>query len=188
MRKMILIIVAGLYSFLMGSCSTMNSSQDLKAQSGSHVIDNLDGTFIDNRNLLQWAKDDLSPGPTACNVGTEKSLWYLSMYLDCLNKKKYLGYNNWRLPTYKELESLLTSPEIENNTIINPETREKLKNHAYWSTTDMAMFIYKRGIMIYNLTSPIYYYHQSARYYVWPVRSDDNVKYAASNGGSQVDQ
>lgn len=72
MRKMILIIVAGLYSFLMGSCSTMNSSQDLKAQSGSHVIDNLDGTFIDNRNLLQWAKDDLSPGPTACNVGTEK--------------------------------------------------------------------------------------------------------------------
>ena len=151
----------------------------------SHIVDNHDGTFTDNRNLLQWTKDDSTPGPGSCYGGTGKNLWFSELHLDCLNKRKYLGYNDWRMPTYEELESLLATPEINNGTIFNPQVHERLRNHAYWSTADLAIFIYERGIMIYNVIGPKYIYHPSSLYYVWPVRTKNKLNLVASSEGNQ---
>jgi hypothetical protein len=98
----------------------------------------------------------------------------------CLNEHNYLGYNDWRMPTYKELENLLDSPDIKNGTILDPRVHERLSNHAYWSTAGMAVFIYIRGIVILNMINPTYIYNESSNYYVWPVRSKNNMSLIAS--------
>jgi hypothetical protein len=85
------------------------------------------------------------------------------------------------MPYYDELESLLAAPEIKNGTILNPQVHERLRNHAYWSTTDLALLIHLRGIMIYNVIGPVYSYHQLAGYYVWPVRSKKSLDLVASS-------
>jgi hypothetical protein len=182
MLRTFLNVVVGLSCILMMSCSSAKiTPSNFTVPLKPHFVDNHDGTFTDYHNHLQWTKDDLSPDPGYCDGGTEKSLRYLELYLDCLNKSRYLGYNDWRMPTYKDLESLLATPAIENGTIINSQVHERLKNHAYWSTVDIALFIHKRGIMIYNLIGPVYSYHQLSRYYVWPVRSNNNENLVASS-------
>jgi hypothetical protein len=174
-------VVVGFSCIILMSCSAKMPSSSFKIPLESHIVDNQDGTFTDSRNSLQWTKNDLTPGPGYCYGGIEKSLRYLGLYVECLNKRKYLGYNDWRVPTYKELESLLATPEIKNGTIINSHALERLNNHEYWSTADMALFLYKNGIMIYNVIGPTYSYHQNSRYYVWPVRSKINVNLIASS-------
>ena len=106
----------------------------------------------------------------------------MQWHVACLNQSRYLGYSDWRMPTYEELESLLAIPEIKNSSIINPHVHERLKNHAYWSTADLALLIYLRGIMIYNATGSKYVYYRNSGYYVWPVRSDNKVKLASTKG------
>jgi len=181
MVKVFLNFFIGVSCVLMTSCSAKISPNSFTGSLESRIVDNHDGTFTDNRNLLQWTKDDLSPGPVTCYGGDEKSYSFSDLHIECLNKRKYLGYNDWRIPTYKELESLLASPEIKNGTILNPEALERLKSHAYWSTVDLAVFIYSGGIMVYNMLGPIYSYHQHSSYYVWPVRSKKNGNQLASS-------
>lgn len=168
----------------MASCSTKISSPSTTEPLESHFVDNLDGTFTDKRNLLQWTKNDSTPGPGSCYGGTEKNFMYSIWHLQCLNKQNFLGHNDWRMPTYQELESLLAAPEIKNGTIVSPQAHERLRNHDYWSTTDVAIFIYRQGIMIYNVIGPIYIYHIPYAYYVWPVRSDNRAKLANSSKGN----
>jgi hypothetical protein len=181
MLKIIMIMIVGLTSVLMMSCSSKIATISFSESMVSAIVDNLDGTFTDKRTLLQWTKNDFTPGPGSCYGGTGKNLMYSELHLECLNRQKYLGYNDWRMPTYEELESLIATPEIKNGSILNPQVHERLRNHAYWSTTDLSLFIYKRGIMIYNVIGPIYMYHIPSAYYVWPVRSDNKVKLIASS-------
>lgn len=59
--------------------------------------DNGDGTVTDNVTGLMWEQD---PG--------EKLTWPEAVEkLDELNKSNYLGYSDWRIPTMKELYSLV---------------------------------------------------------------------------------
>ena len=182
MLRIFMIIIIVFSCMLLMSCSAKISSNSVTEPLKSHIVDNFDGTFTDKRNHLQWTKNDFTPGPGLCYGGTGKNLVYSEWHLECLNKQNYLGYNDWRMPTYQELESLLAAPEIKNGTISGPQAYERLRNHAHWSTADLALFIYKRGIMIYNVRGPIYVYHIPYPYYVWPVRSVNKVKLSNSNG------
>jgi len=171
MPNIFLNIVVGLSCVLMMSCSTVITKNSFTEPLETQLVDNLDGTFTDKRNLLQWTINDSTPGPGLCYGGRAKNFFYSELHLECMNKQKYLGYNDWRMPSYNELESLLNVPEIKSGTFLKPQTHERLRNHAYWSTTDLAIIIYKRGIMIYNVKGPIYIYNMRYVYYVWPVRS-----------------
>jgi len=182
MLKIFIIVFVGLSCTFMMSCSakiSANYSSDLLE---SHIVDNQDGTFTDKLNRLQWTKDDSTPGPGSCYGGSEKNFWSMKWHVDCLNRNRYLGYNDWRTPKYEELESLLAIPEIKNGDILNPQVHERLKNHAYWSMADLALFIYTQGIMIYNVFGPVYVYHRPSAYYVWPVRSEKKLNMVASYG------
>lgn len=65
------------------------------------------GAVIDNLTGLIWTTDASTPGPPVCDPGGGKISYNAYLFIRCLNDNNYLGYNDWRLPNRKELESLL---------------------------------------------------------------------------------
>lgn len=61
-------------------------------------IDNKDGTITDKATGLMWTKDDSKVGMT-----WEEALKWVQKK----NAENYLGYNDWRLPNAKELQSIV---------------------------------------------------------------------------------
>ena len=60
------------------------------------------GVVMDNLTGLWWAKSGDNPGPDACHPGTFVP-WIQSFdYIKCLNRNRYLGYSDWRMPNRKE--------------------------------------------------------------------------------------
>jgi hypothetical protein len=110
-------------------------------------------------------------------------------YVQCLNWSNYLGYNNWRLPNVKELESLVNAGEKSGvNWLaslgfdqVNPTTLEMEVLRFYWSSTSMrSTYSGPHPIVSQNLA---YAVHMARGYvsfvekykekvnHVWPVRS-----------------
>lgn len=105
-------------------------------------VDNLDGTITDDATSLIWAKND---------CGGDGMNWEEALnYVQEMNDVNYLGYNDWRLPNVKELQSIVDytrSPNTTNSaainhlfncTVITNEIGED--DYAfYWSSTTHAM-------------------------------------------------
>ncbi len=70
------------------------------------LVDNGNGTVLDNLTSLLWTKDAGTPIIGACNAGT--MTWQEALdYVACLNTNNYFGYSDWRLPNIIELSSLI---------------------------------------------------------------------------------
>ncbi len=102
--------------------------------------DNKNGTISDHATALMWQRDDSCKG-----MSWEEAL----SYAQTMNKKKYLGYNDWRLPNAKELQSIVDytrSPESTASAAIDPLFKiSKIKNEGgetdypfFWSSTTHA--------------------------------------------------
>ncbi|MFI3292396.1 MAG: DUF1566 domain-containing protein [Rikenellaceae bacterium] len=103
----------------------------------NQFVDNKDKTISDKATGLMWQKEDSGKG-----MNWEEAL----KYAEKMNKQNYLGYNDWRVPNIKELQSIVDysrSPEITSSPAIDPvfETT-KIKNEAgeadypfFWSST-----------------------------------------------------
>lgn len=74
------------------------------------MVDNGDGTITDRVTGLMWEQK-----------GSKKvtSFYFATKHIKNLNKKKFAGYDNWRIPTIEELYSLL-DPNINEPPYINP--------------------------------------------------------------------
>lgn len=76
--------------------------------------DNGDGTISDRATGLMWAKNDSGKG-----MNWEQALaWVVQM-----NREKHLGHEDWRLPTAKELQSIVDytrSPDTSQSAAIDP--------------------------------------------------------------------
>jgi len=76
-------------------------------------IDNEDGTVMDQATGLMWQQGDSETG-----LNWEEALNWVQQK----NAENYLGYNDWRLPNAKELQSILDysrSPSTTNSATIN---------------------------------------------------------------------
>lgn len=76
----------------------------------NNFVDNSDGTITDNATGLMWMQDDNGEGLT-----WEEALSYAE-------NKEFAGYSDWRLPTIKELQSIVDytrSPETSSSAAIN---------------------------------------------------------------------
>lgn len=171
MLRTYLKMAAGLLCVLFTACSANIASNGFIEPLQPRFADNSNGTFTDMETHLTWTKDDNAPGPPYCWPGREKNIVLAEYYFECLNRNNYLGYNNWRMPTHKELDDLLCTTEVKNRTILKPPVCARLSKHDYWSSVDLAILIYKRRLMLYNLLGPLYIYNMNSFYLVWPVRS-----------------
>ncbi|MCY2991902.1 MAG: DUF1566 domain-containing protein [Planctomycetota bacterium] len=99
--------------------------------------DNNDGTITDRATGRMWSKADSGKG-----MSWEESL----AWVQAKNREKYLGHNDWRLPTAKELHSLVDytrSPDTTSSAAIDPLfVCAQITNEArqtdyacYWSGT-----------------------------------------------------
>ncbi len=114
---LILIVITGTFVFLYDANSL--SEEEVKAilkqydlfdrdwnESGNFkndFADNKDSTITDSMTGLMWQKS-----------GSDDEMIYnrTQTYIDYLNRQKFAGYNNWRLPILKELASLLKNTEV----------------------------------------------------------------------------
>lgn len=99
--------------------------------------DNSDGTITDRATGLMWSKADSDRGMN----------WQAALaWVQARNAENYLGHNDWRLPSVKELQSLVDyarSPDTTHSTAINPLfactgiTNEagQADSPFYWSAT-----------------------------------------------------
>ncbi|MBD3405342.1 MAG: DUF1566 domain-containing protein [Candidatus Lokiarchaeota archaeon] len=79
----------------------------------NEFTDNADGTISDQTTGLMWSKNDSVTG-----MNWEDALAYAQQ----MNAENYLGYDDWRLPDAKELQSIVDysrSPDITNSASIN---------------------------------------------------------------------
>jgi hypothetical protein len=106
-------------------------------------VDNEDGTITDDATGLMWAQDDSG---TALN-------WEVALnWVQTLNTASYLGYDDWRLPNAKELQSIVDysrSPDTSSTAAIDPifnTTQITNEDGAadwpwYWSSTTHANYV-----------------------------------------------
>jgi len=102
--------------------------------------DNNDGTISDNATGLMWSKADNGSG-----LNWEEALDWVYQK----NQKNYLGYNDWRLPNAKELQSIVdysrspqttNSPAIDSLLEVTPIIDEggEINYPFYWTGTTHA--------------------------------------------------
>ena len=100
-------------------------------------IDNLDGTISDNNTGLMWDTEGSNTG-----MNWQDALAWVQQK----NEENYLGYNDWRLPNAKELQSIVDysrSPSYTNSAAISDLFNvPEITNEAgetdypfYWTST-----------------------------------------------------
>jgi len=108
-----------------------------KAYGVNDFKDNGDKTISDNATELMWSKDDSGTG-----MDWEQALKWVQVK----NAENYLGYNDWRLPNAKELQSIVDyskSPATTNSPAIDPifnttkiNNEKGIEDYGYfWSST-----------------------------------------------------
>jgi len=142
------------------------TGQDGEFQSGiqvpGHRFEANDRTITDTFTNRMWLKD--------ANIYNEPLNWQSAINeIEAINQEKIFGYNNWRLPGIRDLESLTDlgqhSPALSTN---HPFDRIQ---EFYWSSTasaydsDYAWALYtKDGVVGVG-------YKKLPEFYLWPMRS-----------------
>ena len=132
-------------------------------------VDNGDGTITDRATGLMWER-----GGSETDRDKDRAVFYV----DKLNKSRFAGYSNWRLPTLEELASLLNKDK-KNGVHIHPMFESKQK-HCWTSDlgTDTRQVVWivdfaegKTNEAFIVSTATLQHYSRFATNYVRAVRS-----------------
>lgn len=93
-----------------------------------------DGVVIDNKTRLIWKR--CAQGQSGSSCSGDASLVNWPDALAQANNESFAGHDDWRLPNYKELESIIERacfrPSI--NSVVFPNT----PNFRFWSSTPVS--------------------------------------------------
>ena len=98
-----------------GACNPKGNFQN-------DFVDNGNGTITDRTTGLMWQKDS-----SHHMEGSDAQV-----YVDNLNRKRFLGFTDWRLPTIEELASLIESKKSSEGLHMAPLFSQKVE--SYWSS------------------------------------------------------
>ncbi|MEK6738570.1 MAG: DUF1566 domain-containing protein [Planctomycetota bacterium] len=158
---------------------------------GTIPISSIEDVVLDNLTGLMWRKDDNCIKTNYPAVSARDGLVAYKDALDFisgLNKGEYpkcsSGYNDWRLPSKKELRGLLNIADSPINVWMSRRAVANIQIGRYWFSFDE-----DRGTIGGRLFFDWYYGHvypylKSNGCYVWPVRSEDKRLI----DGAEVDQ
>ena len=95
--------------------------------------ENSDNTLTDQLTGLIWPKEGTAPTVGGCTGGTKN--WDEALeYVKCLNLNLYLGHDDWRLPTIKELRSLINQAKDNSANWLNGQGFRSIHASEYWTS------------------------------------------------------
>lgn len=100
---------------------------------------NGDGTITDNLTGLIWIKDPSELGGVWGAPGNPSRMNYHDAVKNC-KELKFAGHKDWRLPTIKELQSIIDYEK--RGPAINTEFFPNTQSTWYWSITPVAGYSY----------------------------------------------
>ena len=125
-------------------------------------IDHGDGTVTDNLTNLMWTKD--------AQQIVWKFHWDTAVDLcETLIYPEVDGYDDWRLPSLEELQSLLDANH-NNPPLPLDHPFQNIAPFVYWTSTSYAT-IHEHVHYVYMTTGYTFYHCKAAYGYIWPVRN-----------------
>jgi hypothetical protein len=168
------------------SCAETGQDGEIKAGAtwpSPRFLDLGNETVKDNLTGLIWTADPNTPGPSACGPGVAKISYDSYLFVQCLNNNSYRGYNDWRVPNRKELQSLIdhsqSNPALP---AVNPFTG--VGSGTYWSS-DTFINQCNLGWAIDMDTGQVTesYKNPTNALHVWPVRGPLSLKVLFAGDG-----
>ncbi|MEA2013790.1 MAG: DUF1566 domain-containing protein [Thermodesulfobacteriota bacterium] len=127
-----------------------------------------DGSIHDKDNEYTWY--DSNPGTNGGNAGTPGDGTDTEDFIDALNAENFGGFSDWRLPSIKELSSLVNSDIAYPGPTINTAWFPRTVSSNYWSSTTYASGASYAWRVAFNY-GYVYYHGKSSSYYVRAVRA-----------------
>jgi len=129
-----------------------------------YIAPSFDSVVVDGKTGLMWARDGDEEG---CNWGQQTD-W--DSAIDWCNNLDFAGYDDWRLPNVKELQSIVDygtwGPAIDTTYFIYT------KSNFYWSSTTFDYNTYYAwGVNFYS--GPVSTNNKTDDYYVRAVRGGE---------------
>jgi hypothetical protein len=163
--------------------SCTGSGQDGELQIGAawphpRFIANPDTTVTDAMTGLAWAPSGnvlAARDPKWEKMGTAFDgavTWQHAFhYVAKLNAERYLGHDDWRLPNFKELASLLNYGEANSAAWLNDQgfTRAQDMDYYWCSTSFPANAVYAWAIDL--KFGYVHRFKKTHHHFVWPVRA-----------------
>ncbi len=163
--------------------SCANTGQDGDLQKGAdwpnpRFTKNADTTITDNLTGLVWAPNgDLLPArdPQWEKRGTlfEGAVsWQHALdYVAKLNAEKYLGYNDWRMPNFSELASLVNRAQPDSAKWLNSQGFINVQAlDYYWSSTSNVNEA-SRAWAVDMGYGTVHSFAKANSHRIWPVRA-----------------
>jgi hypothetical protein len=139
--------------------------------------DNGDQALTDKLTGLVWTKD-------ANPAGGYKTWQEALDYIKTLNGRRYLGYNDWRLPNVNELESLVKK---QSNLAmwLNSQGFVNVRVDYYWTSSTYASYTsYAWSVGMYS--GIVAGHNKADGSFVWPVRTGASGVLALPRTGQTV--
>ena len=116
----------------------MAGTSHLNITWAASYIDNGNGIILDQKSGLVWQKSD---SYHELKKGTN---WYQALeYVDLKNSEEFAGFNDWRLPTLKELKNLFDASrpiKSKNNARIGlPKPFKGGGSYYLWTSTERGL-------------------------------------------------
>lgn len=159
--------------FIIASCFIPMTSYGAGAE--RFVFSDL--TATDKSTGLVWTRD--------ANIAKKGMTWKDAFkFIEKLNKQKYAGYSDWRLPAIGELKTLvdyakkpgnfIKGSEINLHKVLNKVGFKNVQAGWYWSSSTYAsgtVLGTVRGWVVDTWAGHVIYDHRGYIVYVWPVRA-----------------
>jgi PKD repeat protein len=136
-----------------------------------------DGTIHDKDNTYTWY-DPSDPNPGTPGDGTDTK-----DFIDTLNNDNFGGYNDWRLPSIKELESIVNNSISYPQPAISISYFQNTQSFFYWSSTNTSTLAW--GVY-FNSSGHVFSYGKSGNYYVRATRGGQSQSAFVNNGNGTI--
>ncbi len=138
-------VITAPYTISTSTTLSTSTIKGLPPESPTNYTDNRNGTITDNYTGLVWVKCSQGNTGSSCNIGSPTLRAWSKARSEC-DDLVFAGNSNWRMPTLKELQSIVDSGRA------NPAINKNFfsgSNYPYWASTAPAGYSSSRFTVVF---------------------------------------